>query len=233
MKKAVVAAILVCVFGQINAQKYRVGFSVSPDMAYRKYVSENDTLGGFWGEDQQPTAGYTATIWAERKLTEKLYLYTGLLFTHKGYQSKEREIRYSIPPPPNAEYRAHRYKYSFYQFGIPVGVNYFIPLKKFKLFVGGGISINLLQKVMYTSISYGVNGTKNKISRTEYDLKDYQRLALYGYANTGAEIPLKKELSFRVFANTAYSFSNVVNDGFIYSIYPYSIGLGFGIYKNF
>lgn len=236
MKNCLSLLLILCTI-TVFSQKNKVGVSFSPDFAFRVYKSKMGGLGETWGMNQQPKAGYTFTAQYERELTKNWSFVSGLLFTNKGYQGEKMDLRFSdrifIDSSSLPEYHAFRNRFSYFMVGIPLGINYYIRLKKVNFFFGGGVGVNYLINVRYTGILYRTDGRKPKVSHSNDDMIYYSRISLSTFAQGGIEINMPRNLKFRIAPNVSYSLTNVMDKKVIYKIYPYSIGIGYGVFWGF
>lgn len=218
----------------VFSQKNKVGLSFSTDAAYRIYQSD---VGDFWGQNQIPKMGYTLTANYERELTKNWSLISGLVFTNKGYQSEKMDLLFSDQIFNDSaslpDYHAFRNRFSYYMVGIPVGINYYMRLKKVNFFFGGGMAANYLINVRYTSILYRTDSGRPKVSHSNDDMMYYNRISLSAFAQGGIEINMPHNLKFRISPNVSYALTNVMDKKVGYKIYPYSVGIGYGVLWGF
>ncbi len=221
-----------------KAQQNGISLYFSPDRTYRTFVDERG--GHAWGSNQQFKWGFTAGANYERAIAKNITLTAGIAVANSGYQYGKGSLRFSdqlLPKkgfvlPVTTKYTDIRLRYSFYTLGLPVGVNYYVPLKKIKLFFGAGASINYLINVKSKVIYYIDN--KRAEARTHNDQREYYRqFTLSAFVQAGIEGSLKNGYAYRVFPNFSYTLTDVMKDGIIYSLYPYSVGVGFGVVKAF
>jgi Outer membrane protein beta-barrel domain len=108
---------------------------------------------------------------------------------------------------------------------IPLVLSYNIPLKKFSLLVGGGVSFNLLTSASIETKTYG----------TGYPEKEYA-VNMMGLKKTNYGILVKADLQYHVNNNIGIdlipSFRNTlspINLRTAVSAYPYNFGIGIGL----
>ncbi len=230
MKKIfLIVAVFSCL--QTIAQKNSIGLSASSGLAYRIY---QDKQGNLSEPIEMPKLGYTVTASYEHKFHAKASVFSGLSFISNGYQSQKRDILFSSPPPTTgfgAGYTAYRYRYSFYQIGIPVGVNYFIPIKKIKLFFSAGVSVNYLINVRYTGILYATDGN-DRVSKRDDDKKYYKDFNFSAFASVGIEAKIAPKYNLRIFPNVSYNLTNVMDNAITYKAYLDATNIGVGVYRQ-
>jgi Outer membrane protein beta-barrel domain len=108
---------------------------------------------------------------------------------------------------------------------IPLVISYNIPLKKFSLLVGGGVSFNLLTSASIETKTYG----------SGYPEKEYA-INMMGLKKTNYGILVKADLQYHVSGNIGIdlipSFRNTlspINLRTAVSAYPYNFGIGVGL----
>lgn len=236
--KNIFLLILVLVSATLFSQNNRLGIFFSPDIAHRK-LQGNTGLQPFLdarNNNEIPKWGFTTGINYERKITGRLALATGLFFADKGYQTRQSMLTYISQPPQGFTpvHFAASFKYNFYQITLPLGVTYYFtnPLKKTRFFVNGGIDISYLIKVRSKAILYRTGGGEDKTITTD-DKANYHPLNFAAAIAVGAERSFNG-FTLRIFPRFAYSLTSYYNkDKTAMKIYPYSAGLGIGIYKVF
>lgn len=211
------------------------------DSDYRTYVSKRDDIGYLWGKNQMPKAGYRVGVDYERKLTDRFVLTAGFLFANKGYQSQKDELLYSdqilpkqgfVLPTGDVPYTHFRYRYNYYMFGVPIGVNYYITQGDVKLYTGAGVSFNYLINTRYKVIFYE-GARASKVSKRDDDPNAYKKFNIAPYLNIGVEGKLNNNYKYRAFASYSYTVTNVMSDDIVYRIYPYTLGIGAALVKTF
>lgn len=237
--KYLLAISICCIVASASAQKYKAGISFSPDFAYRVKTSKTGSL----PYDEVPKLGYTFTAGFERVLNKNFSFFTGLLFVNGGYQTERLDLLYSDQisggqgtqtPPTEDRYSAARFRYNYFQIGLPIGVNYSTPInKRIKFFAGGGISINSLVSIWQTGILYGANGTANNATRRSYAVGNINRFNVSVLAHAGIEMKLKEKYTLRLFTDYNYTATNMLPGESIYTLRLYNTGLGVGVYKSF
>lgn len=231
MRTLFTIAILLCAV-VANSQKNSVGVTVTTGLAYRTYQSKHSIIDE---PPEMPKFGCTFTASYEHKFHAKASVFSGLSFISNGYQSQKRDRLYSSLPPPTTGsgevYYAYRYRYSFYQIGIPVGVNYFIPIKKVKLFFSAGVSANYLINVRYTSISYATDGN-DRVRKSDDDKVYYKDFNFSAFASFGIDAKIAPKYNLRVFPSLSYNFTNVMDNDVYYKTYLNATNIGIGVYRQ-
>lgn len=238
MKNGLSVLLILCTT-TVFSQKNKVGLSFSTDAAYRIYKSDVSEI---WGENQIPKMGYTLTAHYERELTKKWSFTSGVIFTNKGYQNEKSDLRYSDQILPKKGFViasqevagpvSYKYRYNFYQIGIPLGINYYIPVKKLKFIIGTGIAANYLVNVRY-AVVYELSDGNTKTTKKDSNPNYYTNVSLSAFGHMGIEFNLPRNLKFRIAPNVSYSLTNVMDKNISYKIYPYSIGIEYGVFWGF
>lgn len=212
------------------SQKNRIGLSVSPNYAYR--ATQGNTTNGGFGTNEIPKLGYKITANYERSFHKRASFFTGLAFINNGYQTEEFEIRFSSNPPANLQrYRAVSNRTSIYQIGIPIGIHYFIPIKKVRFFLGAGTSINYLLSVQDTRILHTINDETEKSSST-VDQSQFRPLSIASFINFGIGFNLNENYIMRISPNIHYTLTNIMSDKSARKTYPTSSGINIGVYRQ-
>lgn len=225
---ALVVALLLSV--STFAQNNKIGLSVSPNYAYRTNQDNNPSIGSPINEI--PKLGYRFTANYERSFHKRASFFTGLAFINNGYKTEEFELKYSDIPQANPpKYRAVSYRTNIYQIGIPIGVHYFIPIKKVRFFLGAGASINYLLSLQDTRVLYTLNNETEK-STSNIDKESYKPLSFASFVNFGIAFNLSENYTMRISPNIHYTLTNIMSDKSILKVYPTSSGINFGVYRQ-
>jgi hypothetical protein len=210
-------------------QTHKIGYSLSPNYAYRVRQSDNPIF-ATPTINEIPKIGYRASVSYERAIHKRVSFFVGVSFTNNGYQTEEFELRYSTMPPPNAP-RATSTRTSLYQFGIPIGVNLFFPIKKVKLFLSAGASTQYLARIRNTNFRYTIdNRTEKSTSNGNKGL--YKPLSFAAFGSFGIEFNVVKNMAMRIAPNTHYTFTNIMDNDVAYEVYPTSAGISIGIWYD-
>lgn len=219
---------LMLFFFSAFSQKNSVGLQLLPGSAYRHLEGTNNN---FSEPDDVPAVSYSITTNYERKFNKNASFLVGITFIKASYQSNKKDIRYSVPMP-NPEFYAFRNRYTFNQLGIPVGVNWFIPIKKINLIFSAGVSTNYLINVKYTSILYATNGNDN-VKKTDDDMEFYKSINLGAFASMGVEAKINTNYTLRLTPSLYYNFTNIMSDNMPFKQYLNSAAIGLGVYRQF
>jgi hypothetical protein len=230
----------------LMAQKNTFGGFISADGVYwtKQYKDANaQNVKVFDKKTYHMKAGYAIGVNYERKLKNNLWLTTGLVFANRGYQTKKTELRFSdqiLPkkgfiqpsssdPSAPAGFHAIRFRYNWYMLSVPLGVLYYIPLKKLKIFINPSVGANYFITERVIIVKYGDRITRTK-RQGEKDY--YNQFLLIANFSAGIEKEIKG-YKIRVFPNISTSLTDLYKGNHNIKLYPYSVGLGAGVCKSF
>jgi hypothetical protein len=210
--------------------KISLGISFSPDYCYRtlipnassKWIAEaRDTF-------EIPTFGYTTGLNLALKISKRIILETGLLFSDRG----EKTHKYSLFALDtlgqlNSEVPIKiTYFFHYLYLEIPLKIKYCILNRRMKVFISGGISPNifLTQKTRY--IAEYLDGHTN--THTSTSSSDYRILNLSIIASAGMSYDVTSRLYFTIEPTYRRSIISIVDAPI--KTFLYSIGLNTGLY---
>lgn len=133
-------------------KKVFVGVSFSPDYNYRTLSAKNNTSANqaiinSRNKQEIPNFGFSTGLQAGLRLSSKLELEANMLYSIKGFRTKERELTLGNPLNPTIMKVATQTRYR--TLDIPVKVNYTIAQKgRFRYFAGAGVALNLLMQTV-------------------------------------------------------------------------------------
>ena len=195
-------ALFVCSFA--NAQKsntntsgteknnVRVGVSFSPDITNRSYP--NNRLGRIQREFETSKFGYTTGVNFIFNKSKSLEFETGLLYSRKGYQTKNNTL---IPeqPDPAMPVKA-KFIYNYNYIDIPLKVNVVFGESNVRFITGAGVVTNILLGEKVTSIFEYSNG--NTVKKTEPSTFNNKKINLSPMISAGVDYKLKEKTSLRL-----------------------------------
>lgn len=246
--------LIICIFYSFSAysQKSKIAFSVSAGLSSQtssNYIeSINDPLPTITPNNppkffeppvnEKFVFGGSISLNYEHQIKRNFSLFSGLAFTQSGFQIIEERLLFQSQYKPGEgyvypqveTYGAVSYNYNYYQLGIPLGVNYFIPFKKMNFFVGAGAVVNYLTAVNSTTTLH--NFEDDVEIEEKKDISQYNKFSGAALLNFGAEWTLKNSFSLRVFSNSQYTFTNFAHKDKEYTINPYLSSIGISILKG-
>lgn len=219
MKPLIALLIILGVTGvsHISAQVFRGGVYGSVDYTFR--VIEQNT---FVTPEEFPIWGYTAGIAIEGQKSKRFWMQGGFYFTNKGYTSRERPA-YSI------EFSTLRYTANYYQAGLSYTGQYYVFNKNLRLFVGAGVGLNRVLGARQDSVLTRADGST--VQRISHKNPDWGRMPLTALANTGLEKDFGA-ITLRLYCAFSYAFTEYEHISSKHSVWPYSRGIGVGVYKK-
>lgn len=218
--------LLLCVSGM--AQQNKVGVTFLPGFSYRVYQSD-DPMYSSEPIPTEPKPAFSAGAYFEHLFHPKVSFFAGLIYINNGYQTQETDVLYSnISRPP---YKSFRSRLTFHQISIPVGVNYFIPIRRIKLFLQAGVAAHYLVGTTHKMILYDTQGGR-EVNTTKQGTDGFNRLTFSARAAFGIEFGLGDLCTMRVFPTIQYAFTNTMPSDIPYKIYLNSSAIGLGVYRT-
>jgi hypothetical protein len=142
-------------------KKWSFGLNFSPDYCYRTLRGEaaSPLFLNSRNETENPKLGYTAgasILWRIHRMVE---LESGLRYSDKGYKTDKLNLSWvsNHVNLPSNYHIVYRYQY----FNIPVKLNYYLINTKLRLFVTGGISINIFNRQQTKLILEEADGSRS------------------------------------------------------------------------
>ena len=210
--------------------KLSLGLSFSPDYCYRtlkpdagsKWIAEaRDTF-------EIPTFGYTAGLILNLKITKRISLETGLLFSDRGERTKKMtlypldtlgQLNSTIPTKIT-------YFYHYLYLEIPCKINYCLLNRRMKIFISGGISPSIFLTQRTKSIAeYFDEHTNTRSTNSNSDFR------IFGLSFTGS-VGFSYDLTSKFFLTIEPTYRRSIISIVDAPIrgYMYSIGLNTGLY---
>jgi len=225
MRSFVVGLWLLLSYCAANAQqsnRFSVGISVSPDFNYRS-LSNND--GSFSSgvvvdvrdDNESWKLGYTAGPVVAYRLSDRIDLEAGILFSSKGYRYEQEMLTYESQftgtgfngPTPAGLPSAVRFTYDHYYIDVPVKATFNLGKKRLRFCAGAGVAANVFIKEGVRYKYWYEDGTVKNDSRTsEFD---YKGLILSPQASIGVNYALNKRLRLKAEPTLRYGITNITN----------------------
>jgi len=209
---------------------FGIGFNFSPDYSYRilKPTTQSKWIADLRDTLEIPKFGYTTGLNLLFRVSRNITLETGLQYSNKGEKTKTYPLLFINPNSPQEPTVTQdvSFVYSYNYLDIPIKANFFLINKKFKLFLSGGISNNLLlfsTSKSTITFSPGNSSTSTVITSTKYSTVNMAVLAGFGI-----EHHLNSRCSLRLEPIYRRSLRSII-DAPIES-YLYSVGMNFGLY---
>ena len=179
-----------------SQKKWSFGLNFSPDYCYRT-LQEETTSPMFLNrrnETEIPKVGYTAGASILWRIHRNVELETGLQYSDKGYKTNKLNLSWvsnDVHLPSNYQI-VYRYQY----FDIPVKLNYYLINTKLRLFVTGGMSINIFNRQQTKLIIEETNDSHSS-TLSENDL-GFSTLNFSVLVGGGILYPVTKSWSVRL-----------------------------------
>lgn len=221
--------------------RFSFGVSFSPDYTYRNFRTGDEKLNGIvdgMNDIESQRFGFTTGLAGKYKLSRRLVLESGVLFSDKGNKvefsddywiSPEEVIDPGFSGPDPALPSELTIKYHYYYIGVPLKVNYRFLDKKVKVFLSGGISTDFYIDTKVQQISI-MDGDRNR-DISHPDNENIGKINFVGLAGVGLEYSVSSNFHLRFEPIFRYSFTQMFKDGDIdLDTNLYSIGANFAIY---
>jgi opacity protein-like surface antigen len=208
-----------------KAKKIDIGFSYSSDYCYRtlKADASNKWIADSRNEMEIPKIGYTVGLNLAYKLNTKLVVEAGVLFSDKG--EKTRKISYTESASGQSE-RYTIYKYHYNYLDIPIKVNYYFPIGKFKLYATAGVSTNIFLNEKITTVQGHSFSDAEKNTVNTYS--KFSRINLSMLIGAGLNYNVSEKMFLKAEPIYTRSITSIVNAPV--KSYLYSVGLNLGVY---
>ena len=221
--------------------KLHFGLYFSPDNCFRKLTSdssESNRMMKKWRDvHEKPRIGYSAGLSMLINLNERIDMESAVLFSEKGEKINSMVLYLGENSDPRLDglydtfqLSAVGFDYKYHYVEVPVKINYTFIDDVLKIFVSIGFSTGFFLNHKVTAYQYfsadRVDKTTSK--NTYYDFNPLNFSVLLGmglYYKINKVLSLKIEPVYKMAINSMF-------DSPIKS-YPYSYGLGMGLYYSF
>lgn len=220
-------------------RKLYFGLAFSPDYCYRTLKSDasgiSEFIVDFRDSTEIPIFGYTTGLTIGLRISKRFSLETGLLYSGKGYKTKEQELSYGdmIDPRYGFVYtnnpnplQKNTFIYRIIYIDFPLKLNYYIMTRKLKFYYSAGFSPNLFLTEKTTSISEYSDGSKSK--KTTSNSNRYSKINLAFITGFGFSYDLTKKLYFQIEPTYRRSLTSIIEAPI--KGYLYSFGFNSGLY---
>jgi len=214
----------------VTRRKTRIGLLFSPDFSYRflNFHSSNKMVEDIRNGEETARFGYTTGVSYKKGLTNKLQIETGVLYSAKGFQTKNTAVEWATTSP---EYPVRsRTRYTFDYFEIPVKLNYHLGMQRIRCFVAAGVAMSLFIQKRTKVIAQFADGHVD--SRSSTVNIGYSRFNTTVMAGFGVSYDLTEQLTTSVEPTYRQFITSIVVDDKARE-YAYALGVNAGIYYTF
>jgi hypothetical protein len=226
------ALLPLALFGQkpdsVKAGKIAVGIILSPDYCYRilKTTPPTQFVVDSRNSFEVPKIGFTAGLSLTYRLNKRMELESGIQYSDKGEQTNKMPVVFGTGQSTNADPYDVRFNYHYEYLDVPLKFNYYLLLRKFKLYVSAGMVANIfLTQRNVLIFDYPDGHTTTQSSSNRQGLSAVNLSAMAGF---GVRYDLGNRLHIRlepVYRNSIVSIIDAPVKGYLYSA-----GLIAGIY---
>jgi Outer membrane protein beta-barrel domain len=207
-----------------------IGISFSPDYCYRFLNSRglNSWVADSRDTSEIPKFGYTVGVNVAWRINNRICIEAGLLYSDQSYQTKNCTLfDLNTSGKPDTLFPAiSKSTYHYIYLDIPVKVNYYLLIKRAKLYITGGISLNIfLAQKSTLKIDFKDDQTKTYNSTITSGLTKINLAAIAGF---GFSYDVTKRIYFKIEPVFRCSITPIVQAPL--REYLYSIGLNTGLY---
>ena len=198
--------------------KFKIGIVAQPNLAYRKTVNTSYTI-------EVPKLGHNFGINTEIRLTNKLFLETGINYSNKGFRTKKLDPL--LFPSSSIELPMYRAIFNFHYLEIPLLLNYSIGKKKLKFISTIGLGVDILIAASLKGINYYDNGKKES-SHEIIKNNNYNKFNLSPTVGLGVEYQINQNSKIKV--QPVFSYGILKISDLSQKRNLWSTGLQFGYY---
>ena len=233
-----------------QSNPFSIGIAVSPDFNDRSLSNNDGSLSSGIVVDVRDNnetwkPGYTAGPVISYRVSDKVDLETGILFSNKGFRHKKTQATYASQfdgtgfngPIPDGHPSHWQFMYDHYYIDVPVKATFNFGKKRLRFTAGAGVAANVFVKETVRWKYLYEDGSSKRDSRTsEFD---YNGLMISPQASIGVNYKLNERFHFKAEPTFRYGITNIINTpvtgrlwnaGLNLSFYfPFEIG---GIIRN-
>jgi hypothetical protein len=207
-----------------------IGITISPDYGYRVL---NTSKSSTWIEDirdttEIPKFGFTAGIDLAFRINKRISLEAGLLYSDKCYQTKNITlVDLNTSGQPDTLFPAiAKSTYHYIYLEIPIKINYYLLTKRAKLYLTGGISLNILL-AQKSNLKVEFKDGQNETYKSTVT-SGFRTINLAALAGVGFSYDVTKRIYFKIEPVFRCSMTPIFHAPI--QEYLYSIGLNTGLY---
>ena len=236
MKKALTIIMLMLPWKNVgwaqssNNSKFRLGISYSPYSCYRhlNYRDGNLWLNDILNNTEISKYGFSAGLALQYRVSRKIRIESGIQYSDLGNKTIKMPLTWTAA---NQDYPVNSYAVFHYQFiGIPITVNYCIPVNRITCFFSAGFSGTIFLNKRTVLISDYEDGHQSTASSNK-DI-GYAKLNLAAMIGFGASYDLSKRLLFQLQPIFLRSLNSIIIDQNA-KVYLFSFGVDFGLLYSF
>jgi len=208
-----------------------VGFSFSPDYNYRTLKnndgsSSSDMIIDFRNNIEESRFSFTTGLNLNIKLSVKVELQTGLLYSNKGYKIPKQATFFPVPQPGQATH--FETKASFNYLDIPVKLNFISGTGKIRFIAGAGFAANILLNNSEIVTLFYADGSEKEFDQS--DGVDYNKFNISSLASVGLQYQMKENIFLRMEPTLRYELLNIIDQPV--TAHLWNLGLNVGVYYN-
>ena len=215
-----------------------IGFSFSPDYAYRTLKNSDgspssELLIDSRNERERGKFSFTTGLNLNARLSKKIELQTGFLYSDKGFRIFQKNTN-SSPRPTDPTHI--KYQYSFNYLDVPLKLNFISGSGKVKFIAGAGLTANFLLDESETVTFIYADGSEKEYPQS-YGF--YNKFNLSSLISAGAEFKLRENIFLRAEPTFRYGLLKIIDNpvpAYLWTeitAYLWDVGLNMGIYYKF
>jgi hypothetical protein len=213
---------------QTVSQKLSIGFNFSPDYSYRTLnnsgSSSTDIVVTSRNNLEVAKFGYTTGLNICFNLSKTIEFETGIQYSNKGYQIKNRALFYLPPIDPALPKKAETI-YSYQYIGIPLRVKLTAGENKIRFLSSAGFMTNFLLKARQKTIFEYSDGNTTKSTQS---MTDFNKVEIAPMISVGVKYIVNEKTQLTAEPTFRYGMTQT-KDATI-SEHLWSAGLNIGLY---
>lgn len=214
-----------------NQSRFKIGIITQSNFSYRRlFMTEKTEINNFTiasrNQIEIPKFGYTLGVNIETKLTDKLFLETGIAYSNKGYRTKKLEL---FGFGSNSTKSTHiRGVYSHHYIEVPLLFNYSVGEKKIKFTSSIGLGVNYLVTSLLKKTIYYEDGSKeSETNLMDDDLVKYNNLNLSPLLGIGMEYQITNNSKIKILPIFSYGLLKIIDAPISSNLWSTGIQLGY------
>jgi hypothetical protein len=205
-------------WAQQDFSRWQIGANFSPDFAYR-------TTEKSFGYNEIGKFGFTTGLNVVYNFSNLFGLETGILFSDKGYQTKETTVLMIDYTRDFSGYATSRGISSYRYIDIPLKANFTFGKHKLRYVGTVGLTANILINGKFTYYS-DVFGNGVRITRDKYFSK-FNVSPMIGF---GIDYQFAKNFNLKIVPTFRYGVIKIWNESYSVPYYLWNAGIDIGIY---